>query len=467
MVISRNTIRAGRSTVAQAETEQLAKLLGHEKQRGFSTVAGWGLLAVAAFLAAFVSWQYSPSSSTLASARVTPDLPETTGSIAGSPSPTNATVPANRNVGGNRITTVLPVADVPLRSKDLDQIRMDLQEVKRTLGRLETGNDALERRVTGLEDQYAVVTAGIGRLASEPRLPALASKQEAAAPNSKPEARAPSNSQVAIANPAPSAGATIPLGNASAAVPASPAPQASVSTNGMASVAAVQGTPLQASSMSAQANPPIAGQASAMPNVPPISLSPPAALVLGPNAAPARAQFTPQAPNVAAQGPDIKSPTRRPTGADPIVTGSVTSPSAASTAIPVMTTQIKAAPQAASPLAPKADALSLASPASQEPPRIDASAEDPGSSKLGVDIGGQRSLAQLRKAWSDLQRRQPTATKGLVPLAQLKEVANGLDMRLVVGPFASQTEAIKFCSAARLSAANCGKTTYSGQAAVR
>jgi hypothetical protein len=80
-----------------------------------------------------------------------------------------------------------------------------------------------------------------------------------------------------------------------------------------------------------------------------------------------------------------------------------------------------------------------------------------------IDLGGFRTLASLRRAWSDTAGRNADLTKALEPLARLRETDTGMEARLLAGPFADPTEAAKACLRLKAGGAPCAVTTYSGQ----
>lgn len=82
---------------------------------------------------------------------------------------------------------------------------------------------------------------------------------------------------------------------------------------------------------------------------------------------------------------------------------------------------------------------------------------------VGIDLGGYRSLASLRRAWTDTTLRHTDLTRGYEPLARLRETESGMEARLLAGPFPDQTEAAKACLRIKALGATCAVSTYSGQ----
>ena len=82
---------------------------------------------------------------------------------------------------------------------------------------------------------------------------------------------------------------------------------------------------------------------------------------------------------------------------------------------------------------------------------------------VAIDLGGFRSLASLRRAWADTATRHTALAKDLEPLARLRETESGMEARLLVGPFADQTEAAKACLRLKATGAVCTVATYAGQ----
>jgi len=95
-------------------------------------------------------------------------------------------------------------------------------------------------------------------------------------------------------------------------------------------------------------------------------------------------------------------------------------------------------------------------PAAEAPPSA-------GGPAVAIDLGGFRTLASLRRAWGDMAMRSGEVTKGLEPLARLRETDSGMEARLLAGPFVDQTEAARVCLRLKASGAPCAITTYSGQ----
>lgn len=106
----------------------------------------------------------------------------------------------------------------------------------------------------------------------------------------------------------------------------------------------------------------------------------------------------------------------------------------------------------------------VAPPAANPPPPTPATTGSvPSAEPAGLDLGGFRSVAGLKRAWSDLSGRYADLGKGIEPLARLRETDTGMEARLLAGPFASQTEAAKACLRLKAAGVGCSVTGYGGQ----
>lgn len=156
----------------------------------------------------------------------------------------------------------------------------------------------------------------------------------------------------------------------------------------------------------------------------------------------------------------LRLPQPRPETDLPAVTGSVPPKAAATTKTdrqgaappPVATVAVK---PVAAPSTPGTDAAPSA------PPQ--------GATVAAIDLGGYRSLASLKKSWSDMTERYAEFGTGKEALARLRETDNGMEARLVAGPYPSQADAAKACLRMRALGVPCAVTGYTGQplAAIR
>jgi len=83
---------------------------------------------------------------------------------------------------------------------------------------------------------------------------------------------------------------------------------------------------------------------------------------------------------------------------------------------------------------------------------------------FGIDLGGYKSIGQVKKVWSDLELRQSRLAKALTPLARLSEAADGVEIRLVAGPFLDKEQALRTCRQLRGATAKCDTVPYVGEA---
>jgi hypothetical protein len=399
--------------------DHVEQILKNREGGGAIMLAGWGFVAVLTFMAGFASWQYAPRPSPRLPVLAAGGTPETTASIG------TGGAAASRVVGGGRVTTVM-AAEPPATQRDLDAVLFELRELKRTLGRYDQANEAIARRVAGLEEQSAVLMASIARdreaamaaLKTEPHRPDAA-KPDAMKPDAmKPEAPKPEMAKAEPPKPEPprmEIAKAEPPKDDPAKLPPKPAPKAP--------------------------------DAQALPPVPPAA--PPATL----------AMKAPEAePRVAAAGAGEADMTKPPEAkaVDPIVTGAIGAGGIAAGA-----GGIGSGPAAPKPAGVPTMAITLKPPAAEKP-------ADKAEEKLvGVDLGGFRSLAQLRKTWADIEARRGTVTRQLAPLYQLRETGDTLEVRLVAGPFPTPLDAAKFCAAIKGTSPGCASTGYAGQPGVR
>ena len=159
------------------------------------TLAAWGFVAVLAVLAGFASWQYAPRTQTAARF----DGAETTGSIA---APPVATAPAPREAA-----TRVPGADAHLQ-REFEALRLEVVELRALVGRSDRKSDLLSQRITLLEDQAAILTAGITNLAQRAAA-APAEPQPPVRPAPEPPKGTRSEFAPAPAAPGPAAKAPI------------------------------------------------------------------------------------------------------------------------------------------------------------------------------------------------------------------------------------------------------------------
>ncbi|MCW1839946.1 hypothetical protein [Prosthecomicrobium hirschii] len=365
------------------------------------TLAAWGFVAVMAVLTGFAAWQYAPQRPATAGRL---DGLENTGTI-GTPVNPLAQTRVRPNAGG--------IADPIALAGEVELLRQEVLDLRRLVGRADQKFDLLSQRVTLLEDQATILTAGLTSVARRPvpdaaRTPDAARAPEggAAAPASSDIRPDPSKPAAPGRLPASDPGLTrvdprpgdIKPGEFRPSAPAGPATATLPAGGGL----------------------PAAGNGAATAAPAPVSALPPAPQ--GPGGTPQAglpAPAAPAAPGRITANPSIAIGVRSdqapdPGGRAPETTGTV--PTVA-----------------------------------------------PGRGDYGVDLGGYRSLVQLRKAWLDIDARLPKLTKGYHPLAQARETGDGIEVRLVGGPFPSPAEALKYCIAAKGAGLACTPATYVGQ----
>jgi hypothetical protein len=415
--------------------------------------AGWGFATVVALTLGVASWQYAPPrTARLEVARAEVQLPDPTetGSVPRGDRPPVA-VPA-RVVGGDRVSPMPLAADVQIAtSRDIDQLRSEVRELQRRLGQAGLSGDGLSRRLDRIEERLTVDpdlareklarSAGPGERPDAVR-PA-AEKQEIA----KAEPAKPSPERGEAAKPVEPPKTALERIEAKVAEPPKPAEKVADS---MPSTSADK-VPAAPDRMIVERIPVPAARPTDVPDPAPVRT----------------ARAVPTAPAAAGgdgEGPAVTGTIARTT---PIVVG----PPPAVAAAPAPPTVAAESAQ----VAPKGDLL--AAPAKSDPSAVAAKGDGftmppatmPPSSEppAAIDLGGYRSLATLRKAWTDLSGRNAELGRGLAPLARLKETEAGIEARLLVGPFPSQTEAAKSCMRLRAAGVNCSVAVYSGQAVIQ
>lgn len=376
------------------------------------TLAGWGFVGTLSVVAGFASWQFAPPELVRSTTidRTETGTIATSGGWSRSGSPTVRQIPI--------IEPAPPVRD--------EQLRADVQEIRRLLARGEQKADMLSQRVTLLENQTAVVMANIAEAASRPAA-GQARDNSATEPGANTAAAKPSDSEARITT-----GGTQPAGTAAKSDPASappartdtsvlpkldsstPAPKPDASAAPKPEAAASRADPAAAASEAARPS----GGATAVTVIP-----------VKPKTAEGSQIALNGSPGAIAKAP-VATPTGQPT----------TSPA---------TLRSGEANAPSSPAAPE--------------PKEDAIGPEQEQARVGVDLGGFRNLAQLRKVWTDIGTKDPRLTKGLAPLAQLRETGDALQVRLIAGPFPNAVEAVRYCTTAKAAGLFCSATPYEGQ----
>ena len=373
-----------------------------EATGGGLAVLAWGLGSVVALVLAFASWQYAPgTSASIARTDIGgPDPSEITGSIA-----TNdegrSSIPPSRTFGMGRLAP-LPLAgdESPATSRDIEQLRAEIAEIRRRITQIGMAGEGVARRIDGIEERVA----------------------NAARPTEPPPAVAP-----------------VPTPD-TAAAPVTPLAQGMVPDR-----------------------PRIAERL-------PIPLPRP---VVDPSVAPPTATFDADGP--ATTGAVPKS-ARLPEKAAAADAKAEAAPAAQDRPVKPATPDTGAAvdqlPQSPSDSTPARSAhlvgsgptVTAARPVvSAEPPAPGAAPAATGVGPAAIDLGGFRTLASLRRAWSDTTVRHTSLTKDLAPLARLRETDTGMEARLLAGPFPDQVEAAKACLRLKAVGATCAVTNYGGQ----
>lgn len=421
-----------------------------EKGRGLA-LFGWAGVTVFAFVAAFASWQFAPARPSVRVARAQElGNGDITGGIRNTPPRygQTGTVPT--------VPTPLP-AESAASPSDLEQIRNDMKELRRVVGRIDATSDVLARRISNLEDAISSGTVSSLKREDKPMqplvpIPPTASMAPAGAaqpmppPLAQPPAVAPQQQRAPQPVPATPSSVPPPKAQDSASVtPQQPRPQPQVRPEPPRP--AVDKTELERMLLQ-RATRPDAESGDSIGLIPPM---------------PDPVSIIPKS------HPPVPVPVinREPAKAVPETTASIperpTMPIDSSKALPVQ----KPAPNAdaAKTEAPKPDPakpVEVAVTAPAASPAAPAAAE-----KFGFDLGGYKSIGQVRKVWTDLEIRHEKLTKAMVPLAKLAEANDGVDIRLVGGPFTDKEAAKRACEAIRGAAAKCDVIAYSGEPIVQ
>ena len=379
-----------------------------EASGGGLAVLGWGFGAVVAFVLAFASWQYAPSrptASTLARTEIgQPDPSEITGSIAATDGATTSVQPS-RTIGIGRVAP-LPLAgdERVATSRDLDRIRSDIAEIRRRIQQIGMAGDGVSRRLDGIEERIS----SAANPADAATLPALSGKPIATAPLITAASEPSKTERLPTPLPRPALDARLS------------SPPTGYDADGPATTGAVPKTPRSPAHGDGAALPAIKGETVA--KVEPMTRTEPVTKVDQPGEGPA---VQPSSSEAEAKPADTTAPA--PSEIQPAKTVRVVSTA------PTTPTDTTAAKPAAT---------------------VPSSA---------IDLGGFRTLASLRRAWSDTAGRNADFAKALEPLARLRETDSGMEARLLAGPFADPTEAAKACLRLKAGGAPCAVTTYSGQ----
>lgn len=423
-----------------------------EKGRGLA-LFGWAGVTVFAFVAAFASWQFAPGRS---NARVAKAPEASTGDITGG---IRNTPPRYGQTGSvPTVPTPLP-ADAAASPSDFEQLRTDLKELRRVIGRIDATSDVLARRISNLED--AISSGAVSSVKRDEKplqplvpIPPTASMAPAGAsqpmppPIVQPPAVAPQ--QQRPPQPVPSTPSSVPPSKAPEAasiVPPQQRPQPQSQVRPEPPRPAVDKAELERMLLQRATRPD--GETSdtigLIPPMPdPVSMipksHPPLPLPVvnrdAPKPAPETTASIPERPLLPVDLSKAVPVTRPPASADAAKT------------------------DPAKPEAPKPTDVAVNAPVASAAPAAPAE-------KFGFDLGGYKTIGQVRKVWTDLEIRHEKLTKAMVPLAKLAEANDGVDIRLIGGPFTDKEAAKRACEAIRGGAAKCDVIAYSGEPIVQ
>ncbi|MDR3374108.1 MAG: SPOR domain-containing protein [Ancalomicrobiaceae bacterium] len=460
---------------------------GGEKGRGLALL-GWAGVTVFAVVAAFASWQFAGARQGIHPARpVTQEAGDLTASIRPAPA---------RSALGTVTTVPVPLPGDPVVTKEeFERLNQDVKELRRMVGRVDVSTDVLARRLANLEDATNNLATGSVTRPVQSLVP-IAPNQTQPIPTSeyppRPQAALPQPAQaIAPVTQLPVRAQTQTQLAAPVMPPSSPQavqrPPIAVATPPIAT-AAVPTSPTSAQPLPADA-PPLPGQTTIVaktpaprppdkaanerpavdraaiermllensaaldptgrPMLPNALLAPPAALQKPPAVpvAPAQVQAVPIAvppqPAPVKTPPDAKLP-------DAVTTASIMPKPAVG-------------PDTPKPAESPAPAVATAPPVPDKAAEKPEAASEAPAATFAVDLGGFHSIAQVRKAWSDLEAKQAKLAKLMKPLARLAESPDGIEIRLLAGPFQSEAAAQAACGQLKSSGPRCGPALYQGE----
>jgi hypothetical protein len=446
---------AGQTGVEQARAD-MRELVETARQRGAVALFVWGGVAVAAFTAAFASWQYAPARPIAGDA-----------GIATASLPASATAPAARQVGVGRITAVPGVSDLGLVQRDLADLRQDFNDLKRGLTRYDIANEQLARRLEGVEDQTAILASRWAQALETARSAAPVSPSPAPQANAAPAPAAkpvPHTLEPGLFDTRVGKVAARPIVPDEPEAKPMPKPEkpreseAAKDTKTAAAPApkepvkepaAEPAKPTSAEAPKPALEPPKPAAETAKP-VPAVAVAPmpaPPAPTPAPAAAAARPAPTPaeeaQRAQRALQAAQVQQLAQQ------MILGQ---PGAKGLQVPL----------------PAQSQLAAAAAAAKQEARPETTgsvgaADTVAKTQFAVDLGGYKSLSALKKGWTATAARHGALTRGLVPLGQMKEAGNAMEARLIAGPFANALDAAKFCAQVKPAGTACAPSVYVGQ----
>jgi hypothetical protein len=369
---------------------------------GGLAVLGWGFGAVVAFVLAFASWQYAPARPTSGQlARTDVGQPDPS-EITGS---IVATDGATTSVQPSRTIGLGRVAPLPLAGDERVATSRDLDRIRSEIAEIRRRIQQIGMAGDGVSRRLDGIEERISSAASPGEaatLPAVAGKPIAVAPLATAASEPQRTERLPTPLPRPALDARL----------SSPPP--GYDADGPATTGAVPKTPRSPAQGDGASLPAIKGE--------PMAKAEPA-----PRVEPAVDDLAAKPSSTDAEPKPVEAAASTPPESPPARTVRIVSTT------PTASTDTAAAKPAAA---------------------VPASA---------IDLGGFRTLASLRRAWSDTAGRNADLAKALEPLARLRETDTGMEARLLAGPFADPTEAAKACLRLKAGGAPCAVTTYSGQ----
>jgi hypothetical protein len=400
-----------KATVAKRDDDIGDWIDGETSGNGLA-VLGWGFGSAVALVIAFASWQYAPARAPGATthAEITqPDPTEITGSIASTEEGRTSVLPSRGFAAGRFAPLPLTGDETVATSRDIAALRLEIAEIRRRIGQIGLAGDGISRRIDGIE-------ARVGGLAGGPApttLPAIDATDATGADAASPVAPTAASSLDEAAHSRRRIADRLPIPMPRPGVDvAKPTPPTAFDADGPATTGAVPRSPR---------------------------------LV--------------EKPAVAAPAAPGTDDTMKPEKAeDRATTAKPDEPPKIASVAPAAVT-----PKPVDEPAPVKSVRMVATRPAEPPAVPPAAAPVPTIPPAAIDLGGFRSLGSLRRAWSDTAGRHTDLTKGLEPLARLRETDSGIEARLLAGPFTDPTEAAKACLRLKAIGAPCTVTTYTGQ----
>ena len=460
----------------ELKTSILRLLESRDRGHGLALL-GWAGAAAFLTVTAFASWQFAPSRPTQSMVRIKEaDSSELTGSVK----------PVPVKPGNGRVATVpTPLPGDPVASRDdVEALRNEVRELRRIIGRIDATSDVLARRMANLEEAFSPGSMrdpkGVAKtLPSIPSIGPATQMTPPAEPAPKPVAvtpppvaPVPMTPPAPVMAPKPLAATPQPSAGQTTVILSRPAPVEVAAEKSALDRSAIERSTLErmllerAPGLDPETRgllPPAA--TTVVPKSPGVTAPPVVAqkpIDLAP-VPPKPAMVPPAAPPVPSQAMPTPVPVPLDGRPEAAITGTVT---------PKPADGVKPAPAVKPPeeTSKPVEALMSVKPTDaavepEMPPAVTAMTETtkPMPPVYGIDIGGYKSVALVKKAWGEVDGRPGRLVKGLRPLARLSEGSDGVEIRLVAGPFVTEEAARKACLPLKEANLKCAPADYRGE----